>query len=266
MNAVERLLAHVERFLSLFDEMYRVPDRESWGFAVFLEPSVEQIPPAFSKEPWASIYWWQAAVATAGAEVALTGGSIADRASTLLRERLGERQCLANRDTWQQMVADVVRTCRAWDFLAKKVVNQAQEVADRVLFILDGEENWYGDLAREWQSHRQWLLRDLGLLRRYAQPPAAADSTSAKQPSGGRRGGRTQNDEALARDLLDGWRAYEPEEGRKTKDRYLAQRPDVRVLKTEDARQRKIATMRVALDSALHLRREKTKQKKRLRG
>jgi hypothetical protein len=81
-----------------------------------------------------------------------------------------------------------------------------------------------------------------------------------------RRGGRPQNDEDLARDLLDGWRVYEPEEGRKTKDIYLAQRPDVRVLKTEDARQRKIASLRVALDSALHLRREKTKQKKRLRG
>jgi hypothetical protein len=79
-------------------------------------------------------------------------------------------------------------------------------------------------------------------------------------------GGRPPNDEALARDLLDGWRAYEPEEGRKTKDRYLAQRADVRALKTEEARQRKIASLLVALQSAQHLHREKTKQKQRARG
>jgi hypothetical protein len=87
------------------------------------------------------------------------------------------------------------------------------------------------------------------------------------QPGGSRsRGGRPLNDEALARDLLDGWRAYEPEEGRKTKDRYLAQRTDVQVLKTEEARQRKVTSLRRALNSALHLRCEKTKQKQRARG
>ena len=87
------------------------------------------------------------------------------------------------------------------------------------------------------------------------------------QPGGSRGGGgRPQNDEALARDLLAGWKAFEPEDGRKTKERYLAQRPDVRVLKTEEARQRKIASLRVALDSALHLRREKTKQRRQARG
>jgi hypothetical protein len=93
---------------------------------------------------------------------------------------------------------------------------------------------------------------------------------TAPQPekTGGSRGrvGRPQNDEALARDLLNGWRDYEPEEGRKTKDRYLAQRPDVRTLKTPDARQRKIASLRRALNSALHLHNEKAKQKQRARG
>lgn len=97
-------------------------------------------------------------------------------------------------------------------------------------------------------------------------PTAAAGSTSEKRSNSSRGGGRPPNDEALARDLLDGWRAYEPEEGRKTKDRYLAQRPEVRTLKTPEARQRKIASLLVALDSALHLHREKTKQKRRARG
>jgi hypothetical protein len=99
------------------------------------------------------------------------------------------------------------------------------------------------------------------------EPPKPATPGSEKQTGGSRgRGGRPQNDEDLARDLLAGWKAYEPEEGRKTKDRYLAQRPDVRAVKTEDARQRKIASLRVALDSALHLRAEKARQKKRAHG
>jgi hypothetical protein len=116
------------------------------------------------------------------------------------------------------------------------------------------------------ESHKQFAEALDALSPFIEEPPASEAIAEKKTGSNSRRGGRPQTDEDLARDLLDGWRAYEPEEGRKTKDRYLAQRPDVRVLKTEDARQRKIATMRVALDSALHLHREKTKQKRRLRG
>jgi hypothetical protein len=93
------------------------------------------------------------------------------------------------------------------------------------------------------------------------QPGNPRQQTGSRKPVG-----RPQNDESLARELLTSWKAFEPEEGRKTKDRYLAQRPDVQVLKTEDARQRKIASLRVALESALHLRREKTKQRQRARG
>jgi len=110
------------------------------------------------------------------------------------------------------------------------------------------------------------LAGHLGIRLQRIALMAGSQSTKASGMPDEKPRGRPQNDEALARDLLDGWRAYEPEEGRKTKDRYLAQRPDVRVLKTEDARQRKIASLGVALDSALHLRREKTKQKRRLRG
>jgi len=93
-----------------------------------------------------------------------------------------------------------------------------------------------------------------------------AGSRPIKTGSSSKPVGRPLNNEALARDLLAGWKAFEPEDGRKTKDRYLAQRPDVRAVKTEDARQRKIASLRVALDSALHLHREKTKQRQRARG
>lgn len=175
MNAVERLLAHGERLLSLFDEMYRKPDQESWGFAVFLEPSVEQMPPAFYSEPWASIYWWYVAVTAVEAEVGRKGGPIGDLASTLLRERLSMRLHLLDRSVWQQLVADVVRECRAWDFLAKKVVRLAQEVADSAIFI--EEEVTPLQYPDTWQTWRYSLHRNLGLLRRYAQPPAPAKSS-----------------------------------------------------------------------------------------
>jgi hypothetical protein len=119
----------------------------------------------------------------------------------------------------------------------------------------------YGKALSRWQAAFDALAPFVG------EPPTSAASTSEKKTGGSRgRGGRPQNDEDLARDLLAGWKAFEPEEGRKTKDHYLAQRPDVRVLKTDEARQRKIASLRVALDSALHLQREKTKQKRRARG
>jgi hypothetical protein len=110
------------------------------------------------------------------------------------------------------------------------------------------------------------LAGHLGIRLQRVALMVDSQPTKASGKTGGKPRGRPQNDEDLARDLLAGWKAFEPDEGRKTKDRYLAQRPDVRVVKTEQARQRKIASLRVVLDSALHLRREKTKQKRRLSG
>jgi hypothetical protein len=193
----------------------------------------------------------------------LPGLDIAGVAEGLLRDRLAKREALLDHGTWHGLVAAVVQDCMLWGFNAKKVVRLTEAVADRVLFIEEQECVWYRDFAAEWQYQRKWLLRDLGLLRRYQKPPAAAMPT--EQAAESRPVGRPQNDEDLARDLLAGWKAFEPEEGRKTKDQYLAQRTDVRELKTADARQRKIASLRVALDSALHLRREKTKRKRPLR-
>jgi hypothetical protein len=117
----------------------------------------------------------------------------------------------------------------------------------------------------EWTAKRRRLRAAIDALAPYSRPPKAAGSLSKKQSSS-KPVGRPQNDEELARDLLDGWRAYKPENGRPRKEDYLAQRPDVRVLKTEQARQSKIAALRTALDSALALRRSKTRQKRKARG
>ena len=61
------------------------------------------------------------------------------------------------------------------------------------------------------------LAGHLGIrLRRIAVMTA---SHPAKTNGSRGRGGRPQNDEDLARDLLAGWKAFDPKEGRKTKDR-----------------------------------------------
>lgn len=147
-----------------------------------------------------------------------------------------------------------------WGTLFSTVEARVQALM-RATVGLRGEPHAYGKSLNRWQRAFDALAPFI------EEPPAAVGSDSEKQPGSSRgRGGRPQNDETLARDLLDGWRAYEPEDGKKTKDRYLAERADVRVLKTPDARERKITFLRRALNSAQHLHREKTKQKRRARG
>jgi hypothetical protein len=274
MNAVERLLAHGEQLLALYDEMYRerIGDARDPTLPAVPQESIYEIgKAAISAVPrgsyWASHHWLQAAAEAAwleakAANVEPHSEKVIARTTELFRDRLALRQHLLDRNVWQQMVADVVQDCRAWDFLAKEVVRLSQEIADSAIFV----EEEMTELRNEysWNNMRGSLHRNLGLLRRYHKPPAQA-ATSDKQTND-KPVGRPQNNESLARDLLDGWRAYEPEEGRKTIDRYLAQRPDVRTLKTPEARQRKIASLRTTLESAQSLRASKARQKRQARG
>lgn len=133
----------------------------------------------------------------------------------------------------------------------------------------DGETRCFGPSKR--QADRDYGVRHnefaeaLDALAPFVEgPPEAAGSRPRRQSGETKRAGRKPNNEELARELLDGWRAFKPAEGRRRKDDYLAQRPDVQALKDSAAKQRKIASLRVTLESALHLRREKKKQ--RLRG
>lgn len=289
MNAVERLLGQGEQVLSLFDEMFI--DRLGPGRPVELP----DVPPGLiyavghmlidampTGRYWVSYHWLQAAAEAAWLELKTpkknpSKQQLATRTAELFREYLARRERMLAPATWRRLLADVVFESREWSPLAEKVVSLAEQVALAVQQV----EKVPGDIEPlEWQRERVDLqtgsilpasrgnLRNaLDLLHPYAQPPKPATPGSEKQPGRSRsRGGRPQNDEALARDLLAGWKAFEPEDGRRTKERYLAQRPDVRVLKTEEARQRKIASLRVALDSALHLRREKTRQLRKSRG
>jgi hypothetical protein len=133
----------------------------------------------------------------------------------------------------------------------------------------DGETRCFG--PSKMQADHDYSLRHdefaeaLDALAPFVEgPPEAAGSSPGRQAGETKRAGRKPSNEELARDLLDGWRAYKPAEGRRRKDDYLAQRHDVQALRDPVAKQRKIASLRVTLESALHLRREKKKQ--RLRG
>jgi hypothetical protein len=293
MNAVERLLGHGEQVLSLYDEMYR--ERLGSG----RDPDLPLVPPTLlfsvggraidampkptkKRRHWLSSHWLQAACETAWLEAmhakvkglrvewlplagkgSAVGEAVAARAANIFYEHLAKREQLLCSEVRQRLLADVVVDVREWGPLAGKVVQLAEDVVEqmrRVSRLSDQIE------PLDWQRRgRVRLRRALDLLRSYAVPPALV--TARVKPGRDRgRSGRPQNDEDLARDLLAGWKAFEPEEGRKMKDHYLAQRLDVRALKTDEARQRKIASLRVALDSALHLQREKTKQKRRARG
>ena len=293
MNAVERLLAQGEQLLSLYDEMYRerlgsgrdpaLPDVPQGLIYAVGGTAIDAIP---SGQYWASVDWLQAAAEAAWLQLKKlktqpTREQLAARTVDLFREYLAQREQLLSDATWRRLLADVVFESRDWEPLSTKVVALAEQVCEAVkgVGLLDGEmepHRWrheevsvkFKPLATTTSPARRTALRQaLDLLHPYAQPPKPAGSSLEKKTGSNRsRGGRPQNDESLARELLASWKAFEPEEGRKTKDRYLAQRPEVQVLKTEDARQRKIASLLVALESAQHLQREKTKQRQRARG
>jgi hypothetical protein len=293
MNAVERLLAHGEQLLAMYDEMYRerIGDTRDPTLPAVPQESIYEIgKAAISAVPrgssyWASPHWLQAAAEAAwleakAANVEPSSKQVIARTTEIFLERLSQREQLLSDATWRQLLADVVFESRAWEPLSAKVVALAEQVwqaAKEVSLLSESiEPKWWRHdrlavflkppSSETTPAKRTRLRQALDLLHPYAQPPAAC-STSEEQTNGNRsRAGRPQNDEALARDLLDGWRAYEPAEGRKTIDRYLAQRPDVRTLKTPDARQRKIASLRTALESAQSLRASKARQKRQARG
>lgn len=277
MNAVERLLGQGEQVLSLFDDMFI--DRLGSGRPVELP----DVPPGLiyavggrvidampTGQYWASVHWLQAAAEAAWLELKKPkkppdGQQLVVRTGELFEDYLDKREEMLSSATWRRLMADVVFESPEWGPLAEKVVSLAERVAAAVQQV--GQVP--GDIEPlDWERRKRTKLRKaLDLLHPYSQPPKPATPGSEKRTgSSSKPVGRPQNDEDLARDLLAGWKAFEPEEGRKTIDRYLAQRPDVQVLKTEEVRQRKIASLRVALESAQHLRADKARQKRKARG
>jgi len=273
MNAVERLLAHGEQILGLFDEMYRerigsgrdmsLPEVPVGLFYSIGLGVIETMPKG---QYWLSAHWLQAAVEAAWLEK--QQGETKDvfsRASDLLREHLARREQFLHSETRRRMLADVVFESRAWKPMSARVVLLAEQVAEeveRVELVSDDIE------PLDWQRRkRRKLRRALDRLHSYARPPAPLTEAAEKKANSSRsRGGRRQNNEPLARDLLAGWKAFKPEEGRPRKLDYIARRPEVMAMKSPEARERKAALLLTALNSALHLRCEKKKRMRPPRG
>jgi len=276
MNAVERLLAHAEQVMVFCDEVFR--DRLGSGARLpeGLTPANLRAFVTLAIDHFDKLRGWDCSLALFAAGERVMARLLATKRNKLppdvvskqiADEYFGmmEQRCfLLDSHRLTALLAEIVSESLAWGPLSKRTVALSEKLIARLRRLREMKAEIAPD---EWLARRRLLRASIDALAPYAQPPTAAAPTSEKQTGGSRgRGGRPQNDEALARDLLAGWKAFEPEEGRKSKDRYLAQRPDVRAVKTEDARQRKIASLRVALDSALHLRAEKARQKKRAHG
>jgi hypothetical protein len=169
--------------------MYREIDSLDWDLVIVLDPSAGRVPPTFEGEPGLFVeHWWRVAVvAVDGDRSSRRAGSTSDRAATLLRERLSQRADLLDGSTWQRLVSDVVQACMQWGFNAKKVVRLSEKVADRVLFTEQSEGDWGRWSAGNWREHRGYFLRDLGFLRRYIKPPAAAGSTPEEKKTPGKQ-------------------------------------------------------------------------------
>jgi hypothetical protein len=210
MNAVERLLAHGEDLLSLFDEMYR--ERLGSG----RDPALPDVPPTLlfwvggraidampkpyiRRKHWLSGHWLQAACETAWLEAmrakvrglrvewlpidgkgSAAGEAVAARAADIFGEHLRKREQLLCREVRQRLLADVVVDVREWEPLAAKVVQLAEDVVEQIRRV--------GKLSDQiepldWQRRgRVRLRRALDLLRPYAVPPALA--TSRGKPVG----------------------------------------------------------------------------------
>lgn len=221
MNAVERLLAHGERVLTLYDEMYRerlgsgrdpdLPDvPQGLMFSVGGRAIDEFSKHAQKRRVWASGHWLQAAVETAWLEARKPGrrgamewlprnGSGSDaaeamaaRAAAIFLGHLGEREQMLCRESRQRLLADVVEESRKWDPFPEKVVGLAEDVVEQIRRVGRLSDNIE---PLDWQRRGRTRLRDaLDLLHPYHRPPATAAtpekqtgcSSSRRPPAGGR--------------------------------------------------------------------------------
>jgi len=193
VNAVERLLAHGEQVLSLFDEMFidrmgsgrpaDLPDVPPALLYAFGHMVIDTMP---TGQYWISGHWLQAALEAAWLEMKKprkppSSQQLASRAADLFRGYLANREQILASATWRRLLADVVFESREWSPLAAKVVSLAEQVAAAVRQV----EKVPGDIEPlDWERHKRAKLRQaLDLLYPYAQPPRPATPGSEKQTS-----------------------------------------------------------------------------------
>lgn len=271
MNAVERLLAHGEQALRLFEDVYRVEvrrvftyadrrkaERESEAEQARAEPVARKVVEQLDRDAgWQG--WQSRAFLAAAVRQALHHPSASARPAEALRayrELLAERRRLLSPKRVEALLADVVVTSTAWGALSRDVVLRAEAVVQAVarLRSLPPDPSPWGfegdRLDAAWLRLRRPLLRALGRLRAFERQPAAP-------PTGRQKGGnpphRPMVDADLQRELRDGWRDFAKQyqgDGQPSHRQYIAERcRGQRKGSTEqaDLEARMLRTLRTAL-------------------
>lgn len=228
MNAVERLLAHGERAVGLFDDVYREADLGPlWDEA---EPVARRVVELLDLEGgW---HGWQSraflAVAVARALAAKPHSGRPAEALRMYRELLAERRRLLGPKQVEALLAKVVAASPAWGSLSRDVVLRAEDVAEsigRLRRLPRDPSPWGLDTDRldaSWQRLRRPLRRALGRLRAIKHPPTAEARQKPGNPPH-----RPMVDADLQRELRDGWRNFKRRydgDGKPTKAQYIAER------------------------------------------
>lgn len=261
MNAVERLLAHAERALRLFGDVYREADLGSlWDEA---EPVARQVVELLGDAGWHG--WQSRAFLSEAVRQTLDHRPASTRPAESLRvyrELLAERRRLLSPKRVEALLADVVAASTAWGTLSRDVVLRAEAVAEslgRLRSLPRDPEPFGGEIltCSRWGELRRPLRRALGRLRALGQPPAAA------APSGRPKPGRPREaDERKQRELVDGWLTFERQyqgDGRPTKRQYIAERCRGQRKGTTEQAALEARVMR-DLETALAIRRRKRQQ------
>jgi hypothetical protein len=277
MNAVERLLAHGERALRLFEDVYRVEERRVFTYAARIEaeraneaelamaePVARRVVELLGDAGWHG--WQSRAFLSAAVRRTLDHRPASARPAEALRvyrELLAERRRLLSPKRVEALLADVVATSTAWGSLSRDVVLRAEAAAGALgrLRSLPGDPSPWGfsgdRLDAEWLRRRRPLRRALGRLHAFEQPPAAAAPPGRQKP-----GRPRETDERKQRELVDGWLTFERQyqgDGRPTKRQYIAERcRGQRKGTTEQAALE--ARVKRELETALAIRRRKRQQ------
>lgn len=225
MNAVEKLLREANGALLLVRQL-----------ADFEEIAIDKLEKKYNRKP--------------------TQKEVTQYADSL-RKQHGLDWLLVFMETkWEGLQASVIRESGKWGVLAEKVVSAAEQLTEKLLEVcrLERVPVHFSECTRFQNKVVPELERAITVLERYEKPPMRHQLPAHAVR---RRRGRPALDPELSKDILKGWEEYESPEGRRKVDDYLASRPEVADLKSEQARKREIVRLRRILESAIKSRNRK---------
>lgn len=194
MNAVERLLAHGERALRLFGDVYRERDLEgplwdeaeavAWQVAELLDRDADLLAGQVSRA-----FLLAAVLRTLDHRPA---SARPVEAARVYRDLLTERRRLLSPKQVDALLADVVAGSSAWGPLARDAVLRAEAGAQALGRLRSIPERYDGEALtfERWGELRRPLRRALARLRALKQAPAAEQQPNGQRRRRCRAGGR----------------------------------------------------------------------------